>query len=153
MVRHRAILPRFRDAGRGLWQTYAEEPNFRFHLFAASGVAVAAIAVGVEAWEAAYLAITVAMVLLAELVNTAVERTVDFAAGGRRHPLAGQAKEIAAGAVLLTAGHAAFAALLVFVVNHGFMETVMAALARPWLLAVPVLFGVVGLMVGRTERE
>lgn len=156
-VRHRSILPRFRDAARGLYQAYREEPNLRFHLFAGSCVTVAGIAVDLLPWEVAYLAATVASVLLAETINTAVERTVDLASDGRRHPLAGQAKEIAAGAVLLTAAHASLAALFLFVVNRGFWQTLESlwhlALTSPWLLALPLAAGWAGLAGGSSGRS
>lgn len=107
------------------------------------------MAVGLFPWETAYLGATVASVLLAEAFNTAVERTVDLASDGRRHPLAAQAKEVAAGAVLLAAAHAALAAFLIFVVNRGFWVTVDALLymatTRPWLLALPLAAGWAGL--------
>lgn len=151
--RHRAVFPRFRDASSGIMQAYREEPNLRFHLFAAVCVGVGAYAVGAEGWEVAYLSITMALVLLAELFNTAVERTVDLAAGGRRHPLAATAKEVAAGAVLLAALHATFAALYLFVVRRGFMVTVTSILglleSAPWVFVFPALAGVLGLLGGR----
>lgn len=157
LFRHQAVLPRFRDAFSGLYQAYREEPNLRFHTFAASLAVVAGYAVGLQTWETAYLAITVAAVLAAELVNTAVERAVDFAAEGRRHPLAGQAKEVAAGVVLLVALHALFAAYLVFIHNRGVMMTVHAVLIfaarQPWILGLPLLAGVAGLWGGTRETR
>ncbi len=151
--RHRAILPRFRDAFSGILQAYVEEPNLRFHIFAGVCVAVAAYAVKPEGWEIAYLSVTMTMVLLAEMTNTAVERTVDLATSGRRHPLAAMAKEVAAGAVLLTALHATFAALYLFVVRRGFMITLTAMLdlmgSAPWMLIFPIATGVMGLLGGR----
>lgn len=150
--RHRTLLPRFRDAFRGTWFAYREEPNLRFHLFAASCAAVAGYAVRLAAWEVAYLAATIALVLFAEMVNTAVERTVDLSAAGRRRPLAATAKEAAAGAVLLAALHAAFAAAFLFLIERGFGETVSAVLtlvaARPWVLGLPVVMGLLGLLGG-----
>lgn len=150
--RHTQVVPRFADAFRGVYQAYREEPNLRFHVFAASCVAVVGYAVGLGNWEVAYLAVTIALVLLAELVNTAVERTVDLAAGGRRHPLAGMAKEVAAGAVLLAAIHAAFAAAFLFLIERGFVETLQALLTllagRPWIMAVPLLAGLLALFGG-----
>lgn len=156
-IRHHRILPRFRDAFRGMVRAYMEEPNLRFHLFAATCVALAAWAVGVESWETAYLALAITLVILAELVNTAVERTVDFAAAGRRHPLAGMAKEVAAGAVLLAALHASFAALMIFVINRGVLVTIGAVwhlvVRAPWVLAVPLMAGVAGVAAGSKGRE
>jgi diacylglycerol kinase (ATP) len=155
-VRHRSILPRFRDAFRGLLRCYREEPNLRFHIFAASVVAMAGVAVQLEGWETAYLTVTVTLVVLAEIVNTAVERVVDFAAAGRRHPLAGAAKEIAAGAVLLTAVHATCAALYLFVFRRGVLATVTATVTllgrHPWWLALPLLAGLLALSANRRDH-
>jgi diacylglycerol kinase (ATP) len=119
-------------------------------------VAVVGVAVGLEGWETAYLTVTVALVLLAEIVNTAVERVVDFAAAGRRHPLAGAAKEVAAGAVLLTAVHGTWAALYVFAFRRGVLETVTATVAllgrRPWWLAVPLLAAILAVNANRSDH-
>jgi hypothetical protein len=91
-------------------------------------------------------------VLFAEMVNTAVERTVDYATGGERHPLAGQAKEVAAGAVLVAALHAVFAAAFLFLYSRGIPETVTAlwdlALNRPWWVLLPLVAGALGLFGG-----
>lgn len=153
--RHHAVLPRFTDAFRGIYMAYREEPNLRFHVFAAACAAVAAVAVGLAPWEIAYLSATVMSVIFAEMVNTAVERTVDLAAAGQRHPLAGLAKEVAAGAVLVAALHAVFAAGFLFLYNRGIAETVGAlwhlALERPWWVLLPVAAGVMGLFGGVRE--
>lgn len=150
--RHTRVLPRFTDAFRGLYLAYREEPNLRFHLFAAACAAVAGYAVRLAPWEVAYLAVTIGLVLFAEMVNTAVERTVDLAAGGRRHHLAAMAKEVAAGGVLLAALHAAFAAAFLFLIERGFAHTLQAVLAllatRPWIAAVPLLAGLLALVGG-----
>ncbi len=156
-VRHHAILPRFRDAFYGIYQAYREEPNLRFHFFATSCAAAAGYAVRLQGWETAYLAVTVAVVLLAEMVNTAVERTVDFAAAGRRHRLAGQAKEVAAGGVLLASLHAMFAAFYLFLYNRGFFETLNAVIStvvhQPWMALLPLAAGVLGLVGGERSTE
>ncbi|HYF79678.1 MAG TPA: diacylglycerol kinase family protein [Symbiobacteriaceae bacterium] len=153
--RHHSVLPRFTDAFRGIYMAYREEPNLRFHVFAGACAVVAAVAVSLAPWEAAYLTATVFAVIFAEMVNTAVERAVDFAAAGQRHPLAGQAKEVAAGAVLVTAVHAVFAAGLLFLYNRGITETVGAlwqlALERPWWALLPAAAGVLGVFGGVRE--
>lgn len=155
--RHRSILPRFRDAGRGLVQAYREEPNLRVHVFAGTCATVAAIAVGLAGWETAYLAVTIALVLFAELVNTAVERAVDLAAGRERHPLAGAAKEVASGAVLLTALHAVFAAALLFALRRDLTDTIQTVLRfllhRPAWLLPPAAAGLLGLFGGARQES
>lgn len=150
--RHTAVWPRFADAFRGVYLAYREEPNLRFHVFAASLAAVTGYAVRLAPWEVAYLAVTIGLVLFAEMVNTAVERAVDLAADGRRHPLAAMAKEVAAGAVLLAALHAAFAAAFLFVIERDVLVTWNAVVrmwtAKPYLAAVPALAGLLGLFGG-----
>ena len=59
------------------------------------------------------LAITITMVIGAELFNTAIEATVDMTTN-YYHPLAKIAKNVAAGAVLLTAINAVFVGYIIF---------------------------------------
>lgn len=127
----RTLPHRFRDAFRGIRDAYREEPNLRFHIFAASGVWVMAAALGVTAVQGLYLLGSVAMVLVAEMVNTAVERAVDLAAQGRAHGLARQAKDAAAGAVLLAVIHSAAAGWYILVLPRGVAGTAAALLAWP----------------------
>jgi len=154
--RHTGVLPRFRDAALGLVLAYREEPNLRFHVFAAACAGVAGYAVALRGWEVAYLGVTIALVLAAELVNTAVERAVDLAAGNRRHPLAAAAKQVASGAVLLTALHAVFAAVVLFAMERRLGQSIQSVLAllagRPLFFLPPVITGLLGLF-GGTRRE
>jgi len=59
------------------------------------------------------LVLTIFMVLVAETINTAIEKTVDLVTPDF-HPLAGLAKNLAAGAVLLTALNAVIMAVIIF---------------------------------------
>ncbi len=52
--------------------------------------------------------------LVAEILNSAIERLADLAADGKFHPLIKQAKDIAASGVLVTALFAAIIGLLIF---------------------------------------
>jgi diacylglycerol kinase (ATP) len=53
-------------------------------------------------------------VIAAELFNTAIEKLVDLVSP-ERHPVAGQVKDIAAGAVLICAVAAAIIGLIIFI--------------------------------------
>ena len=53
-----------------------------------------------------------ALVWITEAINTALEKLVDLVSPDH-HPLAGQVKDLAAGAVLLAAGFAVLVGLLV----------------------------------------
>ena len=62
----------------------------------------------------AIIFITNAIVVMGELFNTAIERLVDLVSP-ERHPVAGQVKDIAAGAVLVCAVAAAIIGLIIFI--------------------------------------
>ncbi|HMA34440.1 MAG TPA: diacylglycerol kinase family protein [Chloroflexia bacterium] len=97
-----SLLTSFRYAFAGLGYVVRTQRNFRIQL-AAGGLAVI-----LAAWlhfsplEGAVLAGTITLVLTLEMVNTVVEAAVDLASP-TYHPLAKIAKDVAAGAVLLTA--------------------------------------------------
>lgn len=87
-------------AGRGIVQVFRREPNAKVHLVVACSVIAAAAALDVSKTDFALLAIAITMVFVAETINTAIERLTDLVSPDH-HPLAAQAKDISAGAVLL----------------------------------------------------
>ncbi|HEY6409468.1 MAG TPA: diacylglycerol kinase family protein [Ktedonobacteraceae bacterium] len=92
----------FGYAFSGLWYTLRTQRNARVHV----GVACLAIAMGVvlhiSAVEFAIIFVTISSVFAAEMFNTVIELCVDLASP-EYHPLAKTAKDVAAGAVLLSA--------------------------------------------------
>ena len=77
--------------------------NFRIHLVIGTVVFTLAFWLELELVQLAVLVLTVAAVLVLELLNTAMEAVVDLAIGRRYHPLARIAKDCAAAAVLTAA--------------------------------------------------
>lgn len=106
-------LASFRYAFRGIGWMIRHEPNMRFHLIATAGVLLAAAAfrLRVEQWSALVFAIVV--VLLGEILNTAIEAVLDLVEPGH-HELVGRVKDLAAGAVLVASIGATVIAALVF---------------------------------------
>jgi diacylglycerol kinase len=104
----------FAYAFSGLWYALRTQVNMRVHLT----LAVLAIALGIilhiSAVEFAMIFVAIAGVLMAELFNTVIELCVDLASPGL-HPLAKRAKDVAAGAVLLSAMLAIVIALFVYI--------------------------------------
>ena len=102
----------FKYAGEGVVHAIRTQRNFRFHLFAATVVVAMGLwlRLSFESW--AILALTIGMVLVTEMVNTAAEAMVDLASPDY-HPLAKLVKDVAAGAVLLVAITAVVVGLLV----------------------------------------
>jgi diacylglycerol kinase (ATP) len=85
----------------------------RIHFLAAIGVLVAAVWVGVTRFELIALLLAIAFVLVAEMINSAVEQAIDVTTTAF-DPLAKLAKDIAAGAVLIASVTAVAVGYLVF---------------------------------------
>ncbi len=106
------LLVSIRCALRGLWHVLRTERNARLHL--AAGILVIALSawlrLSLVGWCLIIAAIT--LVFAGEMLNTVVERLVDLAIA-TPHPLAGQAKDVAAGAVQLASLAAAVIGVLV----------------------------------------
>jgi diacylglycerol kinase (ATP) len=103
----------FRHAGNGLRYLLRSEPNARLHCVAAMLVVASGWWVGLSAADWRWITIAIAMVLFAEAMNTALELVCDVVSPGY-HAQVGKAKDIAAGAVSISAGAAAVIGCLTF---------------------------------------
>jgi len=103
----------FRYAWRGLVQVVATQHNAWIHATATVLVALAGLLSGVSRLEWALLVLAIVAVWSAEALNTAVEVLGD-AVSLDNHKLVGVAKDVAAGAVLVTAVGSVVIAGLVF---------------------------------------
>ncbi|NMO94825.1 diacylglycerol kinase [Paenibacillus lemnae] len=103
----------FRYACHGILHALKSEVNLKIHVSAAAMVFLAAALLDVGKWEWLSLLLASALVICAELFNTAVEAVVDLVSP-ESHPLARIAKDTAAGAVLVTAVFAAAVGIIVF---------------------------------------
>ena len=102
----------FRYAAQGIVYSFRSQRNFRIHAVTGTLVFALGLALGLPRLQVAVLVLTVAAVLVLELLNTAIEAVVDLAVGRRFHPLARIAKDCAAAAVLVAALAAVAIALL-----------------------------------------
>jgi diacylglycerol kinase (ATP) len=107
------ILQSFNYAFEGLIHVLRRERNMRIHFAIATAVLVLAFLSDIGRFELIALMIAIAFVLIAEMVNTAVEATIDLATTSF-DPLGKLAKDIAAGAVLIAAANAVVVGYLVF---------------------------------------
>lgn len=103
----------FSCAIRGIICSVSSGHNMKIHLLAAGCSIGLGLVLGISKLEWAILNITIFMVLAAETINTAIERTVDLVTLDY-HPLAKLAKDLAAGGVLLTAINAVIVAFIIF---------------------------------------
>jgi diacylglycerol kinase (ATP) len=108
-----SLLDSFNFAFEGIIHVLRTQRNMRIHFMIAAGVLIAAVAIGVDRLELIALLISVAFVLIAEMINTAIEGAVDVSTTSF-DPNAKLSKDIAAGAVLIATVNSVAVGYLVF---------------------------------------
>ena len=101
-MKGQAFSKRLSFALQGLYLAFCRERSVKTHLLAGSVVTMVLIFTRPPAIWWAIAALTVGMVIMAELMNAALETLADHMHPGR-HPEIGAAKDIAAAAVLIAA--------------------------------------------------
>jgi diacylglycerol kinase (ATP) len=107
------LIDSFNYAIEGIIYTFKTEKNMKIHFAAAILVLILSLFYNFSKLEMIAIIVTISLVLMAEMINTAVETIVDLITD-EYHVLAKIAKDIAAGAVLITALNAIFVAYLLF---------------------------------------
>jgi diacylglycerol kinase (ATP) len=102
----------FRHAFSGLSYVIRTQRNAWIHSVATILVIILAFWLSLPAFQWAILIITIAMVWMAEFINTALEAVVDLASP-QKHPLAKVGKDVGAAAVLISAVGAAIIGILI----------------------------------------
>ena len=116
----------FGHAFRGWWYVLNTQHNAWIHSIVAIVVFILGLWLNLPARDWAVLILTIAMVFMAEFINTAIEAVVDLASPVH-HPLGKVGKDVGAGAVLV----AALAAILIG----------LLILGPPLLAKLSVVFG------------
>jgi diacylglycerol kinase (ATP) len=107
------VFDSFNYAFEGIIHALRTQRNMRIHLGVAFLVLVTALVVNVTKLELIALLISITFVLIAEMINTAVEAAIDIATTSF-DPMAKLAKDIAAGSVLIASVNALAVGYLVF---------------------------------------
>ena len=102
----------FRYAAQGLIYGFVSQRNFRIHVLVGTFVFSLGVWLKLAVNQLAVIVLTVAAVLVLELINTSIEAVVDLAIGRRFHPLARIAKDCSAAAVLVASISSLIIALL-----------------------------------------
>ena len=110
----------FGYAFRGIGHVVVSEANMKIHLVITSLVIIGGVVFAISLTEWMFCLLCIGLVVSAEMINTAIEDVVDLASP-ELHPLAGKAKDIAAGAVLICAIISVVIGLLIFVPKAWFM--------------------------------
>jgi diacylglycerol kinase (ATP) len=108
-----SLLESFNFAFEGIIHVLRTQRNMRIHFGVAIVVLAAAVVTGVDRLELIALLLAISFVLIAEMVNTAIEGAVDVSTT-TFDPNAKLAKDIAAGAVLIATINAIAIGYLVF---------------------------------------
>ena len=125
----RSLGDSFRHAWDGLRYIYVSQRNMRIHVFVASLVFAAGIAVGLGRTDLFMVALAVLGVLTAEVVNTLTESLVDLMKPGYS-VIAKLIKDVAAAGVLLTAVFSVVIGAIVFYPVLGNLPGVFEEFAR-----------------------
>lgn len=112
-MRARTLLESFNYALAGFFYAIKTQRNMRIHCLMAVLVFLFGYVLHLSPVELAVLVLTVGLVIMAEMINTALEVVVDLITR-EYHPLAKTAKNVAAGSVLVTALVAVVIGFLLF---------------------------------------
>ena len=125
------LLKSFYYAFCGVMNCVKNETNFRIHIVAMLSVIWFSYVYNVPSHEKAILVILISLVMVGELMNTAIEAMVDIISPEKNH-LAKLAKDSAAGAVLIFALSAVICAVFLFSDMEKWTENVIPFIEGYW---------------------
>jgi diacylglycerol kinase (ATP) len=111
-MRAKNIFASFKYAFEGFSYSIKTQRNMRIHTLVGLLALSAGVYLEVSKIELCILILVSALVIAAEMFNTAIESTIDLYSR-QRHPLAKIGKDVAAGAVLVCAFAAAIIGLMI----------------------------------------
>ena len=91
----------FKNARKGMRIVLKSERNIRIHMIIALFVLFLAFLFGFKPIEICILLLTIGMVIISEMLNTAIEFALDATFRNKYCTLVGMAKDISAGAVMV----------------------------------------------------
>lgn len=113
-LKNKNFIESWRKAFSGIWYCIKTQRNIKIQLVIAAIVVICAIYFKVTITEAMFLTFATMLVIITEVINTAIEEAVNLCTD-KFHPLAKLAKDVAAGAVVLAALNAVIIAIFIFV--------------------------------------
>lgn len=109
-----SLFQGFSFAISGIISTIKSETNFKIHILAALLAIVMSMFFQVTANEWLWIALSIALVMLTELINTSIESLANMVSP-EYHPLIKKTKDAAAGAVLIAAIFACICGMVIFI--------------------------------------
>lgn len=112
--KNRTLTASLEFALTGIVNAYKEERNMRKHLISALLAIIAGAVFHITVTEWLFLLLSIFLVIAFEIINSSIENVVDLASDYHFSMLAKNAKDMAAGAVLLISGYALLTGLIIF---------------------------------------
>jgi len=109
------FLNSFGHAIQGIAYLIKYEGNFCVHIIATTIVTAAGLFFNISKFEWLILIITICIVMLAEAMNTAIEKLSDHVSDGNYHENIKKVKDVGAGAVLIAAIAAVIVGIIIFI--------------------------------------
>lgn len=143
------MVESFNYAISGIVETVRTQRNMRIHLFAALCVLLACFLFDISKSEFLILTITITMVVVAEIINTAIEVTIDMSTN-HYHPLAKIAKNAAAGGVLIAAINSLIVGYIIFwdKISHISYEVIhKVKQSEPYMIFIALIFVIIATLI------
>ena len=113
MINPKKLFRSFTHAFRGLQYALAHDQNLRFHVYIALFVVAASVFFDVNPFEMGILGVMIILVIVAEMLNTSIEKMVDLIT--KEHRMEAKiAKDVSSGMVLVTAIGSIIIGILIF---------------------------------------
>lgn len=112
--KNRDVISSLEFALTGIFTAFKEEKNMRSHVLSAVAAIIAGLIFRISAMEWLFLLLSIFLVIAFEIMNSAVENVVDLASDYHFSMRAKNAKDMAAGAVLVVSGFAVITGLIIF---------------------------------------
>ncbi|GMA69124.1 UDP kinase [Leuconostoc litchii] len=112
--RNSTFFRAMKNSLHGIWLILVRERNMRIHIMLGFFILVVGLHLGLNRADWLWVAVAVFTVISSEFLNTIIEAVVDLVVEKRYHPLAGLAKDVAAGGVLVAVSFEIILLIIVF---------------------------------------
>lgn len=107
------LIDSYNNAVNGIIHAFKTERNIKIHVLVAVMVLILSLFTSISRDEFLIICFTISLVIVAEMINTAIESLVDIATE-EYHPLAEKAKDVAAGAVFIATVNSLIVGYMIF---------------------------------------
>ncbi len=154
-MRSRTLIDSFNYAFEGVVYAFKTQRNIKIHFLAAGIILLVSLVLKLTKLEFILLLTIISFVIVTEMINTAIEVAIDMITR-EHHPLAAIAKNVAAGAVLVSSFLAVIVGYLIFFPKfEAMIPRVIVSLqkAPAYLSLIAILLTVVLVIAGKALTQ